>query len=370
MKKIFTLLAASLMLSANAETLTVYEGSNWDYYVPINSLWFDEADVRTQVLFPAADLNEMAGKAIKSMTFYTDDYGCYMDGGLLSISMGETDVNELETYIVDGLTEVANVSMTKHTGEPVEIKIDFETPYVYNGGNLLFDTYVAQPGNYGMTYFKGVRPEFFNALAYAYGNIQQRSFLPMTTFEYEAVDEPVDPDPENPYAQGYWLILIDKDGNELPYVLTAGSNTDWQTSVALTYSIFGTFDYYGGEPRPNVNYYFLINGVRYGAPAPETATVLGTALDNPLVAGEDYYTVPVGYNYVLGIAVNDEVENDYYVYAAQAGFVGVDELNADKAVASVRYFNVAGQEMAQPAGLTIKVTTFTDGTTSAVKVMK
>jgi hypothetical protein len=49
---------------------------------------------------------------------------------------------------------------------------------------------------------------------------------------------------------------------------------------------------------------------------------------------------------------------------------GVNEMNADKAVASVRYFNVAGQEMAQPSGMTIKVTTYTDGTTSAVKVMK
>ena len=37
---------------------------------------------------------------------------------------------------------------------------------------------------------------------------------------------------------------------------------------------------------------------------------------------------------------------------------------------NVRYFNVAGQEMAQPNGLTIQVTTYTDGTTSAVKVVK
>ena len=50
--------------------------------------------------------------------------------------------------------------------------------------------------------------------------------------------------------------------------------------------------------------------------------------------------------------------------------VDVEELMAGKTVAGVRYFNVAGQEMAQPSGLTIMVTTFTDGTTSAVKVVK
>ena len=50
--------------------------------------------------------------------------------------------------------------------------------------------------------------------------------------------------------------------------------------------------------------------------------------------------------------------------------VDVEEIMAGKTVANVRYFNVAGQEMAQPNGLTIQVTTYTDGTTSAVKVVK
>ena len=49
---------------------------------------------------------------------------------------------------------------------------------------------------------------------------------------------------------------------------------------------------------------------------------------------------------------------------------GLDEVDGEKAVAGVRYFNAIGQEMAQPNGLTIVVTTYTDGTTTAVKVMK
>ena len=48
----------------------------------------------------------------------------------------------------------------------------------------------------------------------------------------------------------------------------------------------------------------------------------------------------------------------------------VNELNAGKTVAGVRYFNMSGQEVAQPQGATIKVTTYDDGTTSTVKVMK
>ncbi len=47
----------------------------------------------------------------------------------------------------------------------------------------------------------------------------------------------------------------------------------------------------------------------------------------------------------------------------------VDVLNG-KTIANVRYFNMAGQEMQEANGITIVVTTYTDGTTNTVKVMK
>ena len=49
---------------------------------------------------------------------------------------------------------------------------------------------------------------------------------------------------------------------------------------------------------------------------------------------------------------------------------GLSELTNGKTVSSVRYFNVAGQEMQEANGLTIVVTTYTDGTTNTAKVMK
>jgi hypothetical protein len=51
-------------------------------------------------------------------------------------------------------------------------------------------------------------------------------------------------------------------------------------------------------------------------------------------------------------------------------FTGIDEMTSGKTVAGVRYFNMAGQEMQQADGMTIIVTTYTDGTTSTMKVMK
>lgn len=49
----------------------------------------------------------------------------------------------------------------------------------------------------------------------------------------------------------------------------------------------------------------------------------------------------------------------------------IDEVGAAKTVASVRYFDLAGRALAQPAqGVTVVVTTYTDGTTTATKILK
>ena len=47
----------------------------------------------------------------------------------------------------------------------------------------------------------------------------------------------------------------------------------------------------------------------------------------------------------------------------------VGEINSGKQVTAVHYYDVAGREMASPSGLTIKVTTYSDGTTSTAKVV-
>jgi hypothetical protein len=170
--------------------------------------------------------------------------------------------------------------------------------------------------------------------------------------------------PEYP-TDGYYIVFIHNDGAEEIVELQQGMNGDYVDVFDLTYP---TFHY-------NCPFYFLINGVAYGAPANETQAVLGDADQNPLSEeNNNTYFVPVGFSYTLGIHFIYDQETlefmGYSAYVAKGGQVEVEELNADKAVAGVRYFNVVGQEMAQPSGLTIQVTTYTDGTTSTVKVVK
>jgi len=80
------------------------------------------------------------------------------------------------------------------------------------------------------------------------------------------------------------------------------------------------------------------------------------------------------FSWRIGIQLNYTVEGvtnkSDIVYLEVYPHTALDEVNASKSVAGVRYFNMAGQEMAQPSGMTIQVTTYSDGTTSAVKVIK
>ncbi|MBR5673814.1 MAG: hypothetical protein IKW97_05385 [Muribaculaceae bacterium] len=82
--------------------------------------------------------------------------------------------------------------------------------------------------------------------------------------------------------------------------------------------------------------------------------------------------------------LNAEVDEDgvniyqYYpgghltVYRLTNGSGNVEELinDVNKVVAGVRYYNIMGQEMKEANGITIVVTTYTDGSHSAVKIIK
>ena len=171
--------------------------------------------------------------------------------------------------------------------------------------------------------------------------------------------------PVEPTHPGYWLVMVQADGTEEFIELNLGANGDYITAYDVIYPLY----YNVG------NFYFVIDDVAYGAPAEGTEAFLGDAMQNPLSADNtNTYFVYNGYSYSIGIhlVMNEETLEvvGYTAYVAKGGPVSVDELANGKTIANVRYFNMAGQEMQSVNGMTIKVTTYTDGTTSAVKVMK
>ena len=155
------------------------------------------------------------------------------------------------------------------------------------------------------------------------------------------------------------INLLDVDGNAL--------NSDY-----VTYSIFTdddqlfTFDYatYGAGNGFDTD----MTEIPYGYSGEDFylrrvyfyRTNKG---DNPMFANrigiQVYYTVD-GVRNASDIVYLD-VENPYN---------GVNDIDASKCVTAERYYNLAGQQVSQPSGVAICVTTYSDGTNRTTKVVK
>lgn len=154
------------------------------------------------------------------------------------------------------------------------------------------------------------------------------------------------------------INLFDVDGNALdPDHLTYSIFTDDDQLFTFDYDTYGMSNYFDTDmteiPYGYSGYDFYLRRVYF------YRTNTG---DNPL------------FNWRIGIQVNYTVDGitnkSDIVYLEVYPHTSVAEVNAGKTVAGVRYYNMAGQEMSQPNGLTIEVTTYSDGTTSATKVVK
>ncbi len=201
---------------------------------------------------------------------------------------------------------------------------------------------------------------------WATAQADEDALVGMSETEYvEVPAKEVGPGPEDPHMVGYWLVMVQADGTEEFVQLHLGDNGDYITAYDVIYPLY----YNVG------NFYFMIDGVAYGAPEDATEANLGDSMRNPLSADNtNTYFVYNGYSYSIGVHLvidqNTLEVVGYTAYVAKGGPVSVDELVNGKTVAGVRYYNMAGQEMQEANGMTIVVTTYTDGTTSSVKVMK
>lgn len=100
---------------------------------------------------------------------------------------------------------------------------------------------------------------------------------------------------------------------------------------------------------------------------------IGTGLAGYNQFGADVPDAPEGKTYdVIGIvAVHNGNVQIMPISITEATATGVADVNAAKAVSSISYYNLAGQQSAQPfEGVNVVKTTYTDGTTTVSKVVK
>ena len=88
------------------EELTVADGTTTNEYFPVYS-WYGDADVKTQMVYPADMLAGMVGSEISGMTFYVSS-GSYSIEGDVTVSLGTVDnfTPFDESFLTASLTEV------------------------------------------------------------------------------------------------------------------------------------------------------------------------------------------------------------------------------------------------------------------------
>ena len=336
MKKLFTLFAvATLAFAAQAATLTVAEGTVTNGHYPMYGLYCDTEGTISQMIYPADMLTDMIGKQITEVKFYSDaEISTNLEGCLMNFALKIVEENEFPTSAVFDLGGIISGTVSPIPGE-TEFVLTLDVPFLYEGGNLLIGTEVIETSGWRGTYFYGINTGLYGSCyqyttTYGSAPCYREAFLPMATFTYEEGTTPPEPTERTaaPTFNGYTT-----DGIHAYFVEIV-------------------------ETEPSTIYY----RVQY----PDgTWTEWAEYTEILSFTGDGQYRVEA-YAVATGKLPSYDIAYEFVV----SPLTGLSELASGKTVSNVRYFNMAGQEMTEANGLTIVVTTYTDGTTSTAKVVK
>lgn len=168
------------------ETLTVYDGTVTNSYVPIYCYYFDDF-TRSQYVIPAEDLNDMVGGTIHAITYYTNLTSSYTTESTVDVYLKQvpnTSISAFEDKATATIVYQGTLSFADG-----QITITFPTPFSYNGGNLLVGCENTTDAGYKSISFYG---QTVNGASWAGSNGSslanvtggQKNFIPKTTFTY------------------------------------------------------------------------------------------------------------------------------------------------------------------------------------------
>ena len=209
-KKLLSLLllvVAAFTTAFAQQELTVYEGEGGtNGYVPTYMGYWDDF-TRSQYVIPAADLAEMNGGTISALTFYTTSQNV----PYTSVSTADVYLMEVDYTAISAFEPKANATIVyqgtvsvvaNEAGDGGEMTIDFATPFVYGGGNLLIGMENTTDAGYKFMYFYGQTVDGASVAGYNSNSLDavtatQRNFIPKTTFTYTPSGGVVVPKPTN-----------------------------------------------------------------------------------------------------------------------------------------------------------------------------
>ena len=189
------LLAPASVLGQN--TLTVYNGSATNYYVPIISAQCNKWQ-KAEYIIPASDLTAMDGKVIAKLRLYqnhNENYYGYLNwNSQFKVFLKEVSATTFgEPLSYQGLEGATIVYEGYLSPRDQVMDVFFDTYYNYQGGNLLVGFYTSETGSsdksfgfYGQE-VTGASIEGFDADPNSI-TATQRNFIPKTTFTYYDAD--------------------------------------------------------------------------------------------------------------------------------------------------------------------------------------
>jgi len=168
-------------------TLTVYEGTKTSEHVPFYCGYFYNRLIKTQHVIPAADLGVMDGDTIKGIQYYTSRTSAYTTTSAIDFYLKEVDYTTISSFEGKSTATVVYTG-TVTIGSDGVTTIMFDTPYIYNGGNLLVgaENLTSAGGYPGSIYFYGQQINESAIWAYSpFTSIKTDYFIPKTTFIYK-----------------------------------------------------------------------------------------------------------------------------------------------------------------------------------------
>lgn len=323
--------------------VTVADGTSTSNYFPIYAYYWDDY-FHTQTIYNKADLANLAGKEITSLTYYPQSNISLQLNGEATVSIATTTLdyfsgnqNFIETTAVGKWAPNADGSWT----------INFDTPFAYDGeSNIVIDFELTTAGEsyasgmfYGKQYSTSDATQTFSLYQYSSSTYSYTSaFVPKVTFGYR--DAEVGPQPAEP------VITLD---------IEFGTYETAQVVKATVENM---------PENGSIKYQFV----------PATTTSLMAEGDAEWQQYDAEAGITINKSGNLTVAVFNEagenmaqVSGDYVINTKPTAI----ETIGGKSVAEVRYYNAAGVASDKAfKGVNIVVTTYADGTKQVTKVVK
>ena len=227
-------------------SLEVITGTS-NSYVPIYGYYCDNYS-RSQFIIPASNLQNMANTTVTGVTFYSNNQSVSWGDAKFDVCLKEvsgTTLSALEDW--DAMQCVYSGSLSINNGK---MTIAFNTPYQYNGGNLLVGINQTTKGSYNSCNWIGTTVS--GASMGGYGtSISQRNFLPVTSFDYVAPGTPVMP--TNVTASNITATTATitwsgaNDSYNMRYRIPKGIKYDFESAEPWVVDAFPPFSTYDGD---------------------------------------------------------------------------------------------------------------------------